>query len=1129
MSGIRVVMISPRHVLGFLISGFIFVFGVAFSALGGFGGGSSMGEKSNMYNFYIKSCLRSLNRIYLVMSSIRAFSLLEVLGVVGVVLLLAVLALPAMRNMSEGSKASVAERNAAALNSAVQQYDQLGGLMSAQVHESDPTPELAVLNLLRNAFNVNGDQTGQLVASWQEPVMARTGPRVVWINGVADLPANKPTKSASGARNINVERAIAEGTGGRFEVITAAGRSGIVGFVKGSLTGITPTLAAPTPPAAHNNVVTLTLNPPAAGTIKLNGANSPKTYAPNAVANVVVTLNPGYVPASWDAELTALLGGSTKLGGSFTVAKSITGVLTADKGDLTVSLSANPPIAGTVTGSGAYKYGDTVSYSATPAAGWAFKSWAAVPGPSPYLTTFPSPTQASGKVDNIKKNLVAVATFQRSAYIINIIAGVGGTTNLAPKKYEHVVDDKIPLDAYPTWSDSWGQPRYRWASWSIGAASEPTKAYTHVVSSSVDITPVFKPQFKFDLSQSVNPSMGDVTASLPSGIYDEGVKVTLSGTPKTSADPKKPFGFRRWELSTDAAGATWSTLLDGNSELVFTIKADSHIRAVFTDVYTLKNIVKFKNGTPAPASSVVFSVTPADQKDYVVGEEVVYTVTPAKGFVIDSINGADLVTPINSDLARSGGSVKIKMLKDTAIDIIVRYCPLVAYWNSFTGTGNIYPASTVAVSGVPFASAVNKGVVTPAQVSNWLGSVGISRSSSSTSSNSTSKKGQGSDDHHTWIYTTTTTTTVTTRGARSANVVLLDADTGALASVIPYKVQSVGQVLANVGQIVGVSYGTGGTSSSSSSTSSKSSSGKQTPIIVDLNFNGMPDLLAGPEWGKSKNRIPDSKAYRLFKMDGITDKLWEWVAGGDGLLVWNPKHLDVFDITGIDLFGEHTFGKSWGNGYEALQSLDISHDGELSSDELNDIYVWQDKNSDAKVQKDELLSTKSLGIVSIGVEPVKDDMNNASAEQSVMVEKAGQLSALSTWDWVSYGGLPEGTKLSADPFLNTISDYCLTSKGVLNNAHLSFMPTKGGLGVFLRVAPNESADIGTIFTREGEVITWDAPVVDNTGATVMTTNRLEFAKDGIKGTTTIAGMEPEEWSGSLDEGLPVTLLLDIEH
>lgn len=180
------------------------------------------------------------------------YSLIEILGAVALVLTLSVIAIPSLRNLSEGGRQSVAVRNAAALNSAVQQYDQSGGLLTARVPVPDGVefikdtsrlPELAVLNYLRGS----GESGGQ-IADWQEPMFESKGYRVVWFNQIKEAQVAKP--GLGGDRHEVTENLTAAGEGGRFEVIgpTEQGaRLGIVGFQQGNL--LIAALATPAPPS----------------------------------------------------------------------------------------------------------------------------------------------------------------------------------------------------------------------------------------------------------------------------------------------------------------------------------------------------------------------------------------------------------------------------------------------------------------------------------------------------------------------------------------------------------------------------------------------------------------------------------------------------------------------------------------------------------------------------------------------------------------------------------------------------------------------------------------------------------------------------------------------------------------
>ena len=258
----------------------------------------------------------------------------EVLAVVAVVLLLTALAIPGYKAMNTGADQSTAVRNAETLNSAVQQYDQAGGLMTAKVvvpsdvssiKSPSSLPEMMALNLLRDA---NQTAAGELVSSWQEPVFSDKGYRVVWANSLNAAEAERTTGTIGGLRNIAAERAIAKGIGGRFVVLAPdaqLGRLGITGFQEAPFEA-EPAAPAPAATPLPQHVVSLALSSPSAGTVTGNG-----DYTHGTVANISITLAPGWVIKSWDPNTTALLGSSVASQGSFAVVEPVTGTMTVEE------------------------------------------------------------------------------------------------------------------------------------------------------------------------------------------------------------------------------------------------------------------------------------------------------------------------------------------------------------------------------------------------------------------------------------------------------------------------------------------------------------------------------------------------------------------------------------------------------------------------------------------------------------------------------------------------------------------------------------------------------------------------------------------------------------------------------
>jgi hypothetical protein len=132
------------------------------------------------------------------------------------------------------------------------------------------------------------------------------------------------------------------------------------------------------------------------------------------------------------------------------------------------------------------------------------------------------------------------------------------------------------------------------------------------------------------------------------------------------------------------------------------------------------------------------------------------------------------------------------------------------------------------------------------------------------------------------------------------------------------------------------------------------------------------------KWKSDYKTLPSTVV--SFKLNPHSESSsWMWRGSGSlPLLVYDPKHTGV--ITSAEqLFGPWAFGgKSrvispdgpaattpWRDGYEALSSLDLDHDGGISKGELADLGLWFDYNRDGVSQPGEvkLPSEVSLTVV----------------------------------------------------------------------------------------------------------------------------------------------------------------------
>ena len=172
------------------------------------------------------------------------------------------------------------------------------------------------------------------------------------------------------------------------------------------------------------------------------------------------------------------------------------------------------------------------------------------------------------------------------------------------------------------------------------------------------------------------------------------------------------------------------------------------------------------------------------------------------------------------------------------------------------------------------------------------------------------------------------------------------------------------------------------------------------PILVDVFGLGYPDLLAGKEWRKDRAYKVSQSAFRFFNLDLSVPKLWEWVGPKSGILVYwkasDPKDIPSA-LDGSSLFGNHTFGRTWKNGYEALASLDGDKDGQIAGGELTHLWIWVDANSNALVDPGEAKAAVSY-VKALNTKATLYPSGDAEAPKGAMLQSGAMVPS---WDWWS--------------------------------------------------------------------------------------------------------------------------------
>ena len=259
--------------------------------------------------------------------------------------------------------------------------------------------------------------------------------------------------------------------------------------------------------------ITATTNPADAGTIEGAG-----TYNYGASCTLTVIPNYGYTFVNWTKNGTVV---STSLTYTFTVTEAATYVANFSANSYTITATANPTDAGTITGAGAFAYGTSVTLTATAHPGYTFINWTKngeMVGTNPTYTF------------TVTEDVAYVANFELSSYEITVTANptTGGTVTGGGT---FIYGASCTLTATPA-------ENYIFVNWSKNGIVVSTNAiYNFTVMEGGNYVANFAPN-EFQINVTANPSNGGTVTG--TGTYDYGVTATLTAT----ANPG--FTFVNW-------------------------------------------------------------------------------------------------------------------------------------------------------------------------------------------------------------------------------------------------------------------------------------------------------------------------------------------------------------------------------------------------------------------------------------------------------------------------------------------------------------------------------------------------------------------------------------------------------
>ena len=289
----------------------------------------------------------------------------------------------------------------------------------------------------------------------------------------------------------------------------------------------------------QNYTITVSANPTQGGSVTGGG-----TYQEGQSCTVSATANNGYVFTNWTENGNVV---STSARYTFTVNGNRTLVANFTQQNYTISVSANPNNGGTVTGGGAFHYGDNCTVSATPATGYTFLRWTENGNQVSTNATYSF---------SVTGNRTLVAQFQVQSFTIGVSSNPnnGGTVS-GGGTYNYGAS--CTVTATPN-------QRFVFVNWTEnGTPVSTSESYTFTVTGNRNLIANFEGE-TIEIKVNIDPA--DAAEVTGEGTYHYGEQVILTVTPFDH------FVFQNWtengvvvcETSTYTFTATDSRTLTAN-------------------------------------------------------------------------------------------------------------------------------------------------------------------------------------------------------------------------------------------------------------------------------------------------------------------------------------------------------------------------------------------------------------------------------------------------------------------------------------------------------------------------------------------------------------------------------------
>ncbi len=340
--------------------------------------------------------------------------------------------------------------------------------------------------------------------------------------------------------------------------------------------------------------VAVSANPTTGGTVTGGG-----TYTYGQSCTVSATANNGYTFANWTENGNVV---STNASYTFTVTGNRTLVANFTQQTYTITVSANPTNGGTVTGGGAFHYGESCTVMATAANGYSFVNWTengnAVSTNANYTFT-------------VTGGRTLVANFAQQTYTITATADpANGGTVTGGGTYSYGQTCTLAATA---------ASGYTFINWTKNGQQVSTNTnYSFTVTESAAYVAHFQAQTpSYTIRVSSNPSNGGTVSG--GGTYEQGATCTVTAT------PNQRYVFVNWTENGNvvSTSASYSFVVTANRVLVANFEGEA------IDIKV--------NIEPAESAQVTGEGT------YHYGDEVTLTVTPNENYVFQNWTEGGLV------------------------------------------------------------------------------------------------------------------------------------------------------------------------------------------------------------------------------------------------------------------------------------------------------------------------------------------------------------------------------------------------------------------------------------------------------------------------------------------------------